>query len=73
MVSYYFIEFSSDNAIFRLGLHAFHQVLSRRSSRYTFIVRWLKLEIMRPKYKRHRREFKSLVKEGEAELAQITT
>ena len=73
MVSYYSLGSSFDNAIFRLGLHAFHQVLSRRSSRYTFIVRWLELEIMQPKYKRYRREFESLVKEGEADLAQITT
>lgn len=62
-----------DDAILRLGLQAFYRVLSHGSLKYAFIVRWLEVEIMSRKYKRCRREFKSLVEEGQAGLAQIST
>ncbi|CCM03069.1 uncharacterized protein FIBRA_05189 [Fibroporia radiculosa] len=47
-----------------MGTHAFHTVLSRKPHTYANLIKWLKLELMRPRSRRLKKEFRGIVKEG---------
>ena len=55
----------------RLGTHAFHAVLSRKSHEYTNILRSLEFDLRLPKYARHRKRLARVVKDGAALLCTL--
>ena len=57
----------------RLINHAFHLILSRKAHSYRSLLVYLDFEIGRPKYRRYRRKFKSLVREGQATFTQFVS
>lgn len=56
----------------RLGTHAFHAVLSRKAPNYRSLLKHLTFELSLPRYKRSRKRFRALVKEGLASMAHIS-
>ncbi|RDB25955.1 Telomerase reverse transcriptase [Hypsizygus marmoreus] len=58
-------------AVTWLGTRAFHAVLNQKPQRYGSLLRSLGRELSRPHNKRFKRQFHSLVKEGQAGMSQI--
>jgi hypothetical protein len=56
----------------RLGTHAFHAVLSRKAPNYSSFLRQLDFELSLPRYKRSKKRFRTLVKEGLILMAEIS-
>ena len=50
--------------VLRLGLHAFHAVLSRKPHAYARLLKALSFEIALPKYRRLKQQFRPVVAEG---------
>ncbi|KAF7374776.1 Telomerase reverse transcriptase [Mycena sanguinolenta] len=59
-------------AVTWLGKHAFHTVLSQKPARYSALLRVLHTFLSRPLQRRFARRFRTLVKQGLAELAPIS-
>ncbi|KAJ7761910.1 hypothetical protein DFH07DRAFT_413246 [Mycena maculata] len=55
----------------RLGLHAFHTVLSRKPARYSSLLKDLQAYLGKPLNRRYGRRFEAVTREGLAELAPI--
>ncbi|EPT01421.1 hypothetical protein FOMPIDRAFT_1120360 [Fomitopsis schrenkii] len=56
-------EVQQDQVIW-LGNHAFHTVFSRKPKIYGPLIKWLQVELSRPKGRRLRKSFRGIVKEG---------
>jgi hypothetical protein len=55
----------------RLGLYAFNEILSRKPTAYTLLLRDIRLAMRSPPYERTRRRLQSLVKRHEHDLDSI--
>ncbi|KAJ7903394.1 hypothetical protein B0H14DRAFT_2328569, partial [Mycena olivaceomarginata] len=58
-------------AVTWLGIHAFHAVLSQKPARYSSLLRTLQSFLARPLHRRYSRRFKTLTRQGLAELNPI--
>ncbi|GLB40371.1 putative telomerase reverse transcriptase [Lyophyllum shimeji] len=55
-----------------LGTHAFYVVLSKKPARHASLLRSLSFELSRPRSKRYKQQFSSVIKDGLAGLADIS-
>lgn len=56
----------------RLGVHAFHTVLSRKPQAYTGILKTLRFELALPKYRRYKKRFRDVISEGLSTLTLLS-
>ncbi|PFH53166.1 hypothetical protein AMATHDRAFT_39050 [Amanita thiersii Skay4041] len=54
-----------------LGYRAFHSVLSRKARWYKRLLGFVRLELSRSRYARYQRRFRTLLREGDADLARF--
>ncbi|KAH9838284.1 uncharacterized protein C8Q71DRAFT_705274 [Rhodofomes roseus] len=54
-----------------LGTHAFYTVLSRKPKTHCQLIKWLKLELSRPRNRRLRKSFRGIAKDGLATLSAL--
>ena len=62
----------SDMTACRLGMHAFHTVLSRKPQAYTKILKTLRFEIALPKYRHFKKRFRDVIAEGLSTLTLLS-
>lgn len=58
--------------VHRLGVHAFHTVLSRKPQPYTKILKALHFELALPKYRHYKKRFRSVISEGLSTLTLLS-
>ncbi|KAI0783646.1 hypothetical protein C8Q75DRAFT_782781 [Abortiporus biennis] len=56
----------------RLGTHAFHTVLSRKAHSYTSILKALEFDMSLPRYRKFRRLFRRVTREGLDMFSQLS-